>query len=1023
MKKTTLAIMAFLFTIFSFSQVNVGTGTTQNEEMPIEPYYKFSYSQVIYTAAEINASGSITGIKYTANPETTLANSDGWEVWLGHTSLSSHSLDESGVPSWVDISELTQVFAGTVSVVDQVVDIVFETPFEYNGTDNLMIAVNETSNVNNTWDSSTHDFYCTLTPGVARGIVSYNDTAAIDPSNPPVVNSFNVRESFANITLEGIAQSCPNPDPAVVESIDGVQVSFLFPSNDLSYEFIPSLDPGVEPTSSTSGIPLGPNDQIFIDDENGVPVGYYNPSIMAGLQPTTEYVFYLRTVCDGEYSSWVPTYFTTGCTMFELPFYESFEDDSLTWECWSVEDLSPEGANNNLSWTPITSNPVDGTRSVYLWTIDNQGKNDDYLISPQLNLSGNDRLKFSVMSFPNTDDVNSMSVLLSTTGSNPEDFTEVLSETTEYPGYWTEVNIDLSAYSGPVYVAFYVPPTSTEGHAIYLDSITFEENPECDYPINLGINSITNNSVSFSWEAVNDDPAVFESFETALVGYVDGEVEPYPEMGDNTTESNIQFENINPGETYDFIVRTVCVNGSVSEWATVTFTTPPLGDICDDPIIIEGLPFDVTDNTENYNDSYDGPIGDEESCGASQSYLNGNDVFYSYYAEYDMSVNVSMTPDATYSAIVVYDSCDSIGVSCYAASTQFSSVDEHNFDVELLAGQTYIFAISTWASPQTVGYDLSIVENTCTQPVITSSTTTCSDDQYFIDVDVSDLGSSSQYSISDDQGNEQSIDVPSVLTFGPYSGAMPVVISAIGDDPNCDQTITVTSPCQACVPIGINCTAGDGFVGLVIADIDNSDSGCSPDGYGIFPELTTDLAQGATYPVTVTTGYSNQYIRAWVDFNDDYEYSLDELIIDNALIASVGTTDIEAIIPADANLGTHSMRFKANWNASVPDDACELTSYGEVEDYFVTIVESLSTNDYELEGLKIYPNPVNGDFVTIKSPIAGDKFINLFDINGRKVLSTTLVGDMLNISSFSAGFYMIEVTVGDSKKVSKLVIE
>ena len=1023
MKKTTLAIMAFLFTIFSFSQVNVGTGTTLNEEMPIEPYYKFSYSQVIYTAAEINASGSITGIKYTANPETTLANSDGWEVWLGHTTLSSHSLDEEGVPSWVDISELTQVFAGTVSVVDQVVDIVFETPFEYNGTDNLMIAVNETSNVNNTWDSSTHDFYCTLTPGVARGIVSYNDTAAIDPSNPPVVNSFNVRESFANITLEGIAQSCPNPDPAVVESIDGVQVSFLFPSNDLSYEFIPSMDPDVEPTSSTSGIPLGPNDQIFIDDENGVPVGYYNPSIMAGLQPTTEYVFYLRTVCDGEYSSWVPTYFSTGCTMFELPFYESFEDDSLTWECWSVEDLSPEGANNNLSWTPITSNPVDGTRSVYLWTIDNQGKNDDYLISPQLNLSGNDRLKFSVMSFPNTDDVNSMSVLLSTTGSNPEDFTEVLSETTEYPGYWTEVNIDLSAYSGPVYVAFYVPPTSTEGHAIYLDSITFEENPECDYPINLGINSITNNSVSFSWEAVNDDPAVFESFETALVGYVDGEVEPYPEMGDNTTESNIQFENINPGETYDFIVRTVCVNGSVSEWATVTFTTPPLGDICDDPIIIEGLPFDVTDNTENYNDSYDGPIGDEESCGASQSYLNGNDVFYSYYAEYDMSVNVSMTPDATYSAIVVYDSCDSIGVSCYAASTQFSSVDEHNFDVELLAGQTYIFAISTWASPQTVGYDLSIVENTCTQPVITSSTTTCSDDQYFIDVDVSDLGSSSQYAISDDQGNEQSIDVPSVLTFGPYSGAIPVVISAIGDDPNCDQTITVTSPCQACVPIGINCTAGDGFVGLVIADIDNSDSGCSPDGYGIFPELTTDLAQGATYPVTVTTGYSNQYIRAWVDFNDDYEYSLDELIIDNALIATVGTTDIEAIIPADANLGTHSMRFKANWNASVPDDACELTSYGEVEDYFVTIVESLSTNDYELEGLKIYPNPVNGDFVTIKSPIAGDKFINLFDINGRKVLSTTLVGDMLNISSFSAGFYMIEVTVGDSKKVSKLVIE
>ena len=74
------------------------------------------------------------------------------------------------------------------------------------------------------------------------------------------------------------------------------------------------------------------------------------------------------------------------------------------------------------------------------------------------------------------------------------------------------------------------------------------------------------------------------------------------------------------------------------------------------------------------------------------------------------------------------------------------------------------------------------------------------------------------------------------------------------------------------------------------------------------------MEQGVTYPVTVTTGYSNQYVRAWIDFNDDYEYTLDELIIDNVLIPNTGTTEIEATIPADAILGQHSMRFKANWN-------------------------------------------------------------------------------------------------------------
>ena len=1004
MKKTTLAFMAFLFTIFSFSQVNVGTGTTVNEEMPIEPYYKFSYSQVIYTAAEINASGSITGLKYTATPETTLANSNGWEVWLGHTSLSYHSLDGAGVPIWVDISELSQVFAGTVSIADQIVEITFDTPFEYNGTDNLMIAVNETSNVNNAYDPSNNDFYCTLTPGVARGIASYNDTAAIDPSNPPVIYINNLRESFANVTLEGITQSCPNPDPAVVDSIDGVQV-------DLSW--------GNEGQDENYQWAVLAADAEFSGEVSMEPSNSQSISIQTGLEPTTEYVFYLRNVCENEFSGWVPTYFTTGCTIFELPFTESFENDSLTWECWTVEDLSPEGAPANLSWTPIAGNGVESSYSAYLYTLGNQGKNDDYMITPQLNLSGNDRLKFSVSSFPNTLDVNSMSVLLSTTTANPEDFTTVLSEPTEYPGYWTDVTIDLSAYSGPVYIAFYVPPTSSEGYAIYVDGVIVEETPVCDAPLNITLDNMTSESVEISWDA-----GVSQESQWEYVLQEAGADQPTT-SGTLIDTSFILLEGLVQGLEYEFYVRAACDDGSFSSYVPnngLYFKIPPVGGICADPLLIESFPFNVTDDTSNYDDNYNGLPGDAESCGTSSSFLNGDDVFYSYTAPYDMSVTVTFSPVNSFAGIFMYDSCDNIGLSCIAGASS-TGIEEHVFEVDLLENQTYIIAISTWASPQSTPYELTITENSCIQPVITASALACVDDEYFIEVDVTDLGTSSQYVVSDNLGNEQSVDAAGVLTFGPYSGIDPVTINAVGDDPNCDQSITVLSACQSCVPLGGNCTLGDGFVGLVIADIDNSDSGCSPDGYGIFPDLTTDLAQGATYPVTVTTGYSNQYVRAWVDFNDDYEYTLDELIIDNALIASVGTTDIEAVIPADANLGVHSMRFKSNWNAAVPDDPCEVTSWSEVEDYTITIVESLSTNDYQLEGLRIYPNPVNGDFVTIKSPIAGDKFINLFDVNGRKVLSTTLVGDMLNISSFSPGFYMIEVSVGDSRKVSKLVIE
>ena len=125
----------------------------------------------------------------------------------------------------------------------------------------------------------------------------------------------------------------------------------------------------------------------------------------------------------------------------------------------------------------------------------------------------------------------------------------------------------------------------------------------------------------------------------------------------------------------------------------------------------------------------------------------------------------------------------------------------------------------------------------------------------------------------------------------------------------------------------------------------------------------------------------------------------------------------------NAALGEHILRAKANWSADVPADACTETTYGETEDYMVNIVEPLGINDVELADLRIYPNPVDGNYVTIKSPIGGDKQIELFDINGRRVLSTIITGDTLDISSINTGFYMVEVTINGYKKVSKLIIE
>ena len=88
----------------------------------------------------------------------------------------------------------------------------------------------------------------------------------------------------------------------------------------------------------------------------------------------------------------------------------------------------------------------------------------------------------------------------------------------------------------------------------------------------------------------------------------------------------------------------------------------------------------------------------------------------------------------------------------------------------------------------------------------------------------------------------------------------------------------------------------------------------------------------------------------------------------------------------------------------------------------ICVDAALSINDVDNLDVIIYPNPVDGEFITISSPINGVKNIEIFDLNGRMVMNTTISGNTLDLSSFNSGFYLIKVTIDDQTKVSKLVI-
>ena len=88
----------------------------------------------------------------------------------------------------------------------------------------------------------------------------------------------------------------------------------------------------------------------------------------------------------------------------------------------------------------------------------------------------------------------------------------------------------------------------------------------------------------------------------------------------------------------------------------------------------------------------------------------------------------------------------------------------------------------------------------------------------------------------------------------------------------------------------------------------------------------------------------------------------------------------------------------------------------------VSIWSTLSIDDVDTLDMRIYPNPVDGNFVTILSPVNGTKYIQVFDIMGKRVMDTTINNNTLDVSLINSGFYMIKVTINGQSKISKLVV-
>jgi hypothetical protein len=538
----TVFLTLFLTATFSFADVTVGNGTSTGAHLPIEPYYGYSYSQVIYLQSEIYAAGDITHLSWNF-AGSSLSNSNNWTIYMGHTSKSAFTSDTD----WFPVASLTQVWSGTFTDPGASGWVTFDiTDFTYNNTDNLIIAVDENADF---YDGSGDDFYCTSV-ATSRAIYYYNDDTNPDPVSPPTGT---LSSYIANIKFSGITQSCPFPS-------DLTASNFTTTSADLSWTENGSATTWDIELGLAGFTPTGTPTQTGVTS---------NPYTYAGLNPSSSYAYYVRSDCGGgDYSPWIGPYeFNTACGAPELPYTESFEI-SVSPNCWTQTMIIDNGFPSPTWVLRDYYNPPHG---LYEASLVASTGSQARLETPNLNFSGKSGVAVTFYMYHDRD---TYARGLQIQANNGSGWSDVGTTIPYYNGStgWMLHQVSLSAFDdeSSVSVGFW-----GKAHGVDIDYVTVDE-VSCLAPSSLSVTDIFHTSATASWT----EQATATTWDIELVP--DGSDPTGTPTYSGVTSNPYDCTGLTPNTAYGFYVRADCGGSDYSTWVgpynftTACYQTVPL---------------------------------------------------------------------------------------------------------------------------------------------------------------------------------------------------------------------------------------------------------------------------------------------------------------------------------------------------------------------------------------------------------------------------------------------------------------
>lgn len=217
----SIVLMLLCFSAARAEVVTVGSGTNTNSALPFPANWKYDFTQQIYTSTEIGTTGSITSIAFYAESSSSSTHIRNLNVYMSLTDKSSFS----SAADWETVSESNKVFSGNVEFnMERWNVITLDTPFQYNGTKNLCITIND---VTGSYLSSIQ--WRVYNDG-SKSIAWYNDNEAYDVTALSSATGSGSKTTFdyksqVQLTFSGGGSS------DVIEIGSGTETSNLLPTD------------------------------------------------------------------------------------------------------------------------------------------------------------------------------------------------------------------------------------------------------------------------------------------------------------------------------------------------------------------------------------------------------------------------------------------------------------------------------------------------------------------------------------------------------------------------------------------------------------------------------------------------------------------------------------------------------------------------------------------------------------------------------------------------------------------------